>query len=404
MNNLVVFKTNSFPTFSETFIVTNIVAAINAGYKVDIIVDNINHDENTSQPELLVKYGLLDRVSKFEQPKGKIDRKLKAICLLLNPIILYYFIKYYRFKISMSLDYVFLLNFYWKFRNALAFHVHFATAIYPLFELKEIGFIKSKLIVTFHGYDEHSMPLGEPLNNIIINFNKHVSLITTNTQYLKNKLINRGFFRDKIRVVPLGINNVFFINDDQKDFKNDCFKMITVGRFVEIKGQSYGIKVVRLLKDRGYKIIYTLVGYGEEFDALQDLVSELNLEEEVIFSGSKKQAEIKALLKEHQLFLMTSTSDKTERCETFGVVSLEAQSMGLPVVGFKSGGFPETLIEGETGITVEDKNCDEMANAVELMINDKEKRMKMSTAAQKHILITYTFEKTTQQYLKLYKK
>jgi colanic acid/amylovoran biosynthesis glycosyltransferase len=402
LNPLVIFKTNSFPTISETFIVSNIIAAIDAGFKVKIIVDNLNAINNTSQPDLLEQYGLLDNVFKFEQPRGKINRKIKALYLLLNPSLFYFYLKFSLFKGKKSLDYLFILKFYWKYRNAKAVHVHFATAIQPLFELKEIGFLKSKIVVTFHGYDEHRLPKGELLENLIFNFRNHVDYITTNTQYLKNKLVAKGFLANKIKIIPIGINTKVFKNDASEILGNQPFKIITVGRFVEIKGQSYGIKAVKLLKDRGYKIAYTLVGYGEYLNILQELVSKLNLEDEVTFSGSKNQNEIKALLNEQHLFLMTSTLDKQGRREAFGIVSLEAQAMGLPVIGFKSGGFPETLIEGKTGITVEDKNYDEIADVIELLINNNEKRNKMSLEAINHIKENFDNSIVTTKYLNLY--
>lgn len=403
MNNLIIFKTIAFPTISETFIVSNIVEAVKKGYEVKIIVDSINPKANTSQPNLLTQYGLLDKVSKFEQPRGKVNRYIKAVYFLLNPVLFFYFIRYIKMKKKISLSYIFILRFYLKFKKVKIFHVHFATSIHPLFELKEIGFLKSKIMVTFHGYDEHFLPKGELLKDLIYKFNKYVFQITSNTQYLKNKLEAKGFLANKIKIVPIGIDADFFENDTSEVVEKQIFKIITIGRFVELKGQSYGIKAVKLLKDKGYNIAYTLVGYGEEFSKLEQLVKKLNLEDMVTFCGSKNQDEIKALLKEHQLFLMTSTSDKTERCETFGIVSLEAQAMGVPVVGFKSGGFPETLIECKTGITVEDKNYTEMADIIELLINDQEKRNRMSEAAKKHIKDNFDTSKVTVKYIELYR-
>jgi colanic acid/amylovoran biosynthesis glycosyltransferase len=402
LDNLIIFKTNSFPTISETFIVSNIVEAVKNGYQVKIIVDTVNPKTNTSQPDLLAQYGLLGKVSKLEQPKKKIKRIIKVFQYLLNPFLFYYFLRYYLLKKKFSLSYIFILKFYKDFRETKTFHVHFATAIHPLFELKEIGFLKSKIVVTFHGYDEHSLPKGELLNDLIHNFDKYVAHITANTQYLKNKLVAKGFPENKIKIIPIGIDTDFFENKRTEIAEKYSFKIITVGRFVAIKGQSFGIKAVKLLRDKGYKIGYTLVGYGEELNNLKELVSKLNLEDTVIFCGSKDQEELKALLKKSQLFLMTSTSDTTGRCEAFGLVSLEAQGMGVPVIGFKSGGFPETIIEGETGITVEDKNYTEMANTIELLINDHEKRNRMSVAAKKHIKDNFDSGKVTSKYIELY--
>jgi colanic acid/amylovoran biosynthesis glycosyltransferase len=402
MNKLIVFKTISFPTFSETFIVSNIKEAIDDGFKINIIVNNLNNKNNTSQPCILKKYELLEEASKLNEPIGKLNRCISALKLLKNPLLLFFFIKYCFLKKNKSLHNLFTLNFYLKYRNAFVFHVHFATAIHPLFELKEIGFLKSNIIVTFHGYDEHELQRGERLNKTILNFKKYVEHTTANTEYLKNKLVLKGFNSNKIKVIPIGIDTNYFKNNLKISANNECFNIITVGRFIELKGQSYGIKAIKNLIDKGYKITYTIVGYGEELTSLRKLVKDLSLEGVVIFKGSTNQNKVKALLEKNQLFLMTSTSDKSGRCEAFGVVSLEAQAMGVPVIGFKSGGFPETLIEGETGFTVEDKNFIAMANKIEDLINNKQLLNKMKSTAINHIKTNFNTKNVIRKYLELY--
>lgn len=402
MNNLIIFKTNAFPSISETFIVSNIVETIKMGYEVKIIVDAINTKTNTSQPDMLEQYGLLDKTVKFTQPTQKIFRYVSALYLMLNPFLLYYFLKFWIVKQKKSLDYLFLLKFYWKYRNAKAFHVHFAMAINPLLELKQIGFLRSKILVTFHGYDAHNLPNGKALNKLIQNFDAFVFKITVNSVFLKNILISKGFHESKISIVPIGIDIKFFKNDLPLLVSKDSLKLITVGRLVALKGQEYGLRAVKLLIDKGFSVHYTIVGTGSELAKLMDLTKQMKLETNVTFAGNSSQQEIKQHLLEHQVFLMTSTVNEAGAREAFGVVSLEAQAMGLPVVGFQSGGFPETVIEGETGFIVEDQNVVAMANAIEKFMLDENLLHTISEKAKDHILNTYTFEKTTGQYLKLY--
>jgi colanic acid/amylovoran biosynthesis glycosyltransferase len=402
MDTKIVFKTNSFPIISETFIVSNIVETIKNGHEIIIIADKKNKYTDSSQTDLLEKYCLMDKVLQYYSSKGKWKRYKRAIkAIISTPILSFYFAKYILFKRNKSLDYLFILKFYYKLRKAAAFHVHFATAIDPLFELKEIGFLKSKIIITFHGYDAHFLPEGEQLQKLIKNFTKWTSCITVNSEFLKDKLIKEGFIPASIKIIPIGINTSFF-NISERALKTGIFKMITVGRFVEIKGQFFGIQLVKLLKDKGYKINYSLVGAGEEWNTLKQLVAELGLDNEIHFYGFRTQAEIKELLKENDLFLMTSTRDKFDRCEAFGVVSLEAQSMGLPVVGFKAGGFPETIIEGETGFTVKDKDVHALGEVVIKLIEDNERLIKIGLAAQRHIKENYNIEVLTNKYLDLY--
>lgn len=403
MSKLVVFKTNSFPNISETFIVSNIVASIDKGYSIAIIVDNINSKANTSQSNLLEQYSLFDKLFKFSKPVGRKNRITNAIRYLFNPIIFYYYIKYSFYKGDISLDYIFTLKFYSNFRKAIVHHVHFATACYPLFELKEIGFLKSKIIVTFHGHDEHNLLFeSRELKETLLDFSKHVAHITSNSKFLKDRLIFKGFDESIISIIPIGINTDYFSDNYEIKILNDPIKIITVGRFVEFKGQLTGVKVIKLLIERGYNIKYTLVGEGGELEKVLSFVKELNLQDCVNFLGPKSQNEIKNLLTVNSLFLVPSTADNSGRCETFGVVSLEAQSLGLPVIGFKSGGFPETLIENKTGFTVEDKDIVAMADCIEKLINQPKLYKEMSSNAKAHIRFNFNLRKTNQLYINLY--
>jgi colanic acid/amylovoran biosynthesis glycosyltransferase len=76
--------------------------------------------------------------------------------------------------------------------------------------------------------------------------------------------------------------------------------------------------------------------------------------------------------------------------------------MGLPVIGFNSGGFVETIIDNETGYIVEDRNSNELANKIQLLFHDKELRMKMSKNAKSHVRENFDAKKSNQLLLNLY--
>ena len=90
----IVFKTNAFPQLSETFIVSNIVEAIKQGFSIKIIVDLIKSEKDSSQPELLEKYGIMEKVFTVPSPKNKLKRYLKALQYLIHPLLFFYFLKY----------------------------------------------------------------------------------------------------------------------------------------------------------------------------------------------------------------------------------------------------------------------------------------------------------------------
>ena len=171
---------------------------------------------------------------------------------------------------------------------------------------------------------------------------------------------------------------------------------------VTLKGYDLGIKIVKKLINKGYNVLYTIVGDGIEFDNLKKQLKENNIENAVELVGSKDQLEIKKLLSKNHLFLMSSTKDESGRSEAFGVVSLEAQAMGLPVIGFDAGGFPDTIIDGVTGFLVEDKNIQEMVSTIEKLILDQNLLVKMSRQAINNAIANFNVHKTTGQYFKLY--
>jgi len=382
-------------------VVNNVVEAIKNGFEVTIITNKKKDFLKSSQQQLLNNYNISNLIREYKEPKGKKIRVLKAMVLLLNPVLFFYYLRYGYFKKQKTLRHLFCLKFYYPFTKA-TFHVHFANALEPLLELKKIGFLKSKIIVTFHGFDAHFLPTGKHLENLVNDYKMYVEHITVNSVYLKQILVDKSFPVSKIKIIPVGLDiDVFKPTKAVKEVKSPL-QLITIARLVDLKGVDYGIQVVKKLIDKGQDVNYTIVGEGPEEKRLKVLCSELGIEKNVRFLGKKSQPEIKNLLEDHHLFLMTSTIDKNGRREAFGVVSLEAQAMELPVIGFKSGGFPETILDGKTGILVDDKDVEAMAAAVETLIHDKELLLKMGKQARVHVLENFSFEKTTKKYLDLY--
>jgi colanic acid/amylovoran biosynthesis glycosyltransferase len=394
-----------FPSVSETFVVSNIIGAIDKGYSVKILADSIQFPDLSSQSNLINKYNLLDATVSYKAPKGKARRYLLGLFYMLNPILLYYFIAYCRFQRKITWEYIFILKFYSSYRRVHAFHVHFATALDPLPALKEIKFITAKIVVTFHGYDAFYFPVGIRGEFILKYLEKHVAAVTTNSNYLKTILLKHGFNSQKISIVPIGIDTLFFkrIERDLTINTKRSVKIITVGRLIDLKGQRYGIEAIRELKTKGFSVNYTIVGDGDTKTILEKMIKDYKLESNVRLVGSKSQEEIRDLLSEADIFLITSVKDKTNRREAFGVVSLEAQAMNLPVVGFDSGGISETVENNISGFLVEEANITKLTLALQKLIENPELRHTMGLAARKFICENFKTEDTLKKYFDLYK-
>ena len=399
----IIYKVKGVPIASETFIISNIVHALKKGFDIQIIADIVYPLETSSQVSLITEMGIPDLILKYGSPNTKSKRISQSLLFLLNPMMLYFFCRLNIHFGRVTLEHVYYLKFYKKYKKEDVFHVHFATAISPLLALKRIGFLKSRLIVTFHGYNAYSLPKGSERTLLIDRYRQYVDAITVNSHFLSRHLVSQGFDENMINVIPVGIDCMGFTKHNSMRTHTDFFKLLSVGRLIPLKGHRFGIEVVKKLVDKGYDVHYTIVGYGELLESLQDLVTKYKLEDNIEILGKQSQKQIVELLKNSDVFLMTSTYNSSNRREAFGMVSLEAQISGVPVVGFDSGGFPETVVQGVTGIIVNDRDVDAMVVAVEKLILNTDLCETMKENAKKHVLNKFDINRVAEEYFRLYK-
>jgi colanic acid/amylovoran biosynthesis glycosyltransferase len=405
MSKMITIKVKAFPNVSETFIVSNIVFALKNKYKVRLYVNKYMGVGNSSQAEILRQYNIGEKIEKpFSLSKNKVIRWCQLAYMALHPRILPYVFKYYKNKSKRNTKPLLELYQYRHFKQNAVCHVHFNNALHPLPKLAKIGYINPKVIVTFHGYDAFLENRESFQKKYGAFYRKYVKAVTVNSQYLKRQLLTLGIDENLIHIIPIGIDSSDFKGAQKKISPKQPIKLITIGRLVQLKGHEYAIDSVKKLKNAGYSVQYTIWGAGKFLDTLQKQVAELNLTETVYFKGKASQQEVKQALQESHIFLMPSTFDEvTGRREAFGLVSVEAQAMGLPVIGFDSGGFPNTIAEGVTGLMVADRNSDEMADKIKYLIDNPTQYTNMSKAAIKHAT-TFDHRHTTQQYISLYEK
>ncbi|MGJ8551124.1 glycosyltransferase [Winogradskyella wichelsiae] len=370
----VVHVLDIFPSKSETFIINFVVETLKYNYSAKILANVVNDIGVSSQQDLLNSTGLYDSAKTFnpQVPENKLRRLFLAIWILLKN--LKYFLvfirtldsKKYGLK-SKTLKMWFQAGVFLNYREVSIFHAHFGKNGKLLAEMKEIGAIKGKVITSFYGYDTFSTKSTRDHFRLYYKgtFQKSHHILTS-SGYLQDNLFLLNVPLDKVVVNSVGVNPKLFSYKERR--YNGVFNIITVGRLIKLKGQHLGLEVIKLLVERGYNVSYTIIGSGDEYDNLEQKIKNLNLEKVVNLNGGRTQTEIKELLYQNHLFLMTSITDDTGRAEGQGLVIAEAQSTGMPVVGFKSGGIPETIKNGISGFIVEEGNVIAMADAIERFI------------------------------------
>jgi glycosyltransferase involved in cell wall biosynthesis len=148
-------------------------------------------------------------------------------------------------------------------------------------------------------------------------------------------------------------------------------RLLSVCRLVERKGVQDVLEAVGLLRERGVDVRYEVVGAGPFRAVLERRTLELGLEGRVVFRGECGDAARDAAFRACDVFVLTPFEAEDGDVEGFGIVYLEAGACGKPVVGSRSGGIPDAVVDGETGLLVESRSVKEIASAVERLWSDE---------------------------------
>jgi phosphatidyl-myo-inositol dimannoside synthase len=147
--------------------------------------------------------------------------------------------------------------------------------------------------------------------------------------------------------------------------------LLSVGDIKPRKGQHISLAAFALVKAQIPSARYVIVGSykpDEYYQQLQRMVRDNRLED-VIFTGAVSEADLQRYYMESSLFILTPQQDGLH-FEGFGLVYLEAGAYGLPVVATRTGGVPDAVMEGETGLLLEPGDVESIAAAIMRLLKD----------------------------------
>lgn len=404
--NHIVFKLREFPHLSETFIIAQIITAIQLGYKITILTNKLLNVTESTHEDLLKEYELIDKIviEDYKIPKNKIVRVAKWIAILaLNFKNIKYILSFYKENSKFSLAWLFQWVFYKQFNKAAIFHAQYGTNSNTVTLLKKTGFFKPSILVTFHGHDAF-FPINGfiPNNGYYDKLFKYGNLITANTSYLADKIIELGCPKELISIVPVGVDTNFFHPNNDKKATDKILKLITVGRLDKVKGHRFCIEAVRQLIHKGIEVTLTIIGEGSERTNLECIIAEYGLEDKVFMKGKKSQQEVRQELWEHDLYLLTAVALADGRRETQGLATIEAQACGLPVIVFDSGGVKYTLEDEISGFVCNEFDVEAVALKIQKFIENPNLMIKMSNQAVTFVNKNYAQKEIDKRWESIY--
>ncbi|ORV92587.1 alpha-(1-2)-phosphatidylinositol mannosyltransferase [Mycobacterium interjectum] len=159
--------------------------------------------------------------------------------------------------------------------------------------------------------------------------------------------------------------------------------VVCLSRLVPRKGQDVLIKALPSIRRHVDGAALVVVGGGPYLDALRKLARDCGVAEHVTFTGGVRADELPAHHALADVFAMPCrTRGAGMDVEGLGIVFLEASATGVPVVAGLSGGAPETVQHNKTGLVVDGRSVDEVAEAVTGLLADRDRAAAMGAAGR----------------------
>lgn len=252
-------------------------------------------------------------------------------------------------------------------------------------------------IVTVRGSDIHSIKknsISYKTARFILN---HANMITSVSQELKKKMISFGVPREKIVVIPNGVDPNFAKYNQLKDVRKnlkipkDSPIFLSVGKLSQIKDPFTLLSAFKKLLQKNMNAYLIMVGGGLLEKEVLLFAERLNVKKRLHFTGYISHDEVKSYMSACDIFCLSSL------CEGWPNVLFEAMSFGKPIVATDVGGIPEAICSQDYGFLVPPRQPDKMTEAMMKALHKKWDHKKIKDYASDN-----SWEKVAKKYFEIY--
>ncbi|MDU8885462.1 glycosyltransferase family 4 protein [Yeosuana sp. MJ-SS3] len=341
------------PTYSETFFLSKIRGLQKHGFVVSLYVQK---EDVSFKLCNVVQAPRFYRKNKFLQILAIFQVIFRLLPFLIR---LQNFIKLER-KVDRSWHQI-LKNIYNNAHILTAeldwLHFGFATMALQSEHVAQV--IDAKMAVSLRGFDIDVYALQHP--NCYSLLWKQVDKVHSISNYLLDKAKLLGLSNEiSYSIIRPAVDLLKF--NPVNRVLSEPINFLTVGRLHWIKGLIYTLEALAILKVKGVKFNYTIIGSGPDYEPIVFAISQLGLTKEVRLLGKKTHKDTLGYFTISDIYIQYSIS------EGFCNAVLEAQGMGCLCVVSDGGALPENVIHRQTGWVVPKRNPKLLANALQEVI------------------------------------
>lgn len=402
----IAFIVTSFPTPSYTFVLNQIAGLIRRGHEVDIYADrpgDLGHVHADVE-----RFDILERVHAAAMPRNPALRlakglwvaaancwrapRLHASCLnvvqhgeLAASLVLLYAVQP---LLHARGDYDII-------------HCHFGpNGLKGLF-FREHGLLRGKLVTSFHGYDVNTYPRRRGKSVYADLFAKG-DAFTANSRFTMRRCTELGCPEDKLLLLPMGVDTARFPPRGRQERSGR--RVLTVGRLVEVKGVEYALRAFAAIAPRYPDVSFHIVGDGPLRAGLARLARESGVADRVRFLGARTFEEVLTEYAHADVFVLAAVRGGDGAEEAQGVVLLEAQAAGLPVVATRVGGIPESVSEDESAFLVPERDPAALAEQISALLDDPARCAEMGRAGRRFVEEKFEQAKLDDRLVRVYEE
>jgi glycosyltransferase involved in cell wall biosynthesis len=263
-----------------------------------------------------------------------------------------------------------VVHVHWWFPGGLAVWPRFARSAPPY-------------VMTSHGTDLFLLDRLPAARAIARPIFRGAAEVTVISSPLVARAESLGVSRSRISVIPMPVDDATArAMDEAPRSPGDGRTLLFVGRLIERKGAAFAVRAVAELARQGRDVRLVIVGDGPERAALSALATSLDVAGRIELTGALATSSVRDWYERATILLMPTITDWKGEQEGFGMVVVEAMAHGIPVVASRSGGIPDIIRDGETGVLVPEGDANAIAASVARLLDHPAEAERLGAAAR----------------------